>query len=304
VRTLLRERGIDIPDDTHFVGAIHNTASDEMTYFDTVDIPESHAAEWKALRTDLDEASARSARERCRRFGSAPQDPTPAVGLRHVQGRSRDISQVRPEWGHCTNAFAVVGRRANTQGAFFDRRGFVISYDATQDPTGSIIERILLAMGPVGAGINLEYYFSTVDNRVYGCDTKVPHNVSGLLGIMEGASSDLRTGLPRQMIEIHEAMRLLLIVEATLDVLGGIYGRQPAIAQLLDNEWVTLVAMDPATGAFNRFVAGTGFVPWEESVPELPVVTSSHHYYRGRKGFLPPVLIETQAARRREVNGP
>jgi uncharacterized protein YbcC (UPF0753/DUF2309 family) len=304
VRTLLRERGIDIPDDTHFVGGIHNTASDEMAYFDTLDIPESHAAEWKALRADLDEASARSARERCRRFASAPEDPTPAAGLRHVQGRSRDLSQVRPEWGHCTNAFAIVGRRANTQGAYFDRRGFVISYDATQDPTGAIIERILLAMGPVGAGINLEYYFSTVDNRVYGCDTKVPHNVSGLLGIMEGASSDLRTGLPRQMIEIHEAMRLLLIVEASLDVLGGIYGRQPAIAQLLDNEWVTLVAMDPEAGTFTRFVAGKGFVPWEERVPELPVVRTSHDYYRGKKDFLPPVLIEIQAPPRHEVNGP
>ena len=296
VRALLRERGIDVPDDTHFVGAFHNTASDEMRYFDPQDIPATHAAEWEALRADLDEASARSARERCRRFASAPQDPTPAVALRHVEGRSRDLSQVRPEWGHCTNAFAVVGRRSLTQGAFFDRRGFVISYDPTQDPTGAIVERILLAMGPVGAGINLEYYFSSVDNRIYGSDTKVPHNVSGLLGVMEGAASDLRTGLPRQMIEIHEPMRLLLVVEASLDVLGGIYGRQPAIAELLDNEWVHLVAMDPDGGAFTRFVAGEGFVPWDEHVPDLPVVATSHEYYRSRQGFLPPALIGASAA--------
>ena len=291
VRALLRERGIDIPDGTHFVGAIHNTASDQITFFDVQDIPASHAAEWEALRADLDEARARSARERCRRFGSAPKDPSPARALRHVEGRSRDLSQVRPEWGHCTNAFAVIGRRSLTQGAFFDRRGFVISYNATEDPTGAYVERILLALGPVGAGINLEYYFSSVDNQVYGCDTKVPHNVSGLLGVMEGAASDLRTGLPRQMIEIHEPMRLLLIVEATLDVLGGIYGRQPAIAELLDNEWVHLVAMDPTDGRFTRFVAGEGFVPWDEHVPDLPVVGTSHEYYRNREGFLPPALI-------------
>ncbi|MDQ3538765.1 MAG: DUF2309 domain-containing protein, partial [Actinomycetota bacterium] len=297
VRALLAERGIEVPDDTHFVGAFHNTASDEMKYFDTEDIPATHTAEWDALRADLDTARAHSARERCRRFASAPKDPSPAVGLHHVQHRSRDLSQVRPEWGHCTNAFAVVGRRSLTQGAFFDRRGFVISYDPTQDPTGAIVERILLAMGPVGAGINLEYYFSSVDNRVYGCDTKVPHNVSGLLGVMEGAASDLRTGLPRQMIEIHEPMRLLLIVESTLEVLGGIYGSQLAIAELLDNEWVHLVAMDPDNGGFTRFVAGEGFVPWEEHVGDLPVVATSHEYYRGRKGFLPPALIETSAAR-------
>jgi len=293
VRTLLRERGIDIPADTWFVGGIHNTASDQVDFFDTQDIPATHAAEWQALLADLDKARAHSARERCRRFASAPTDPSPALALRHVENRSRDLSQVRPEWGHCTNAFAVVGRRSLTQGAFFDRRGFVISYNATEDPSGAFVERILLALGPVGAGINLEYYFSTVDNRVYGCDTKVPHNVSGLLGVMEGAASDLRTGLPRQMIEIHEPMRLLLIVEATLEVLGGIYGRQPVIAELLDNEWVQLVAMDPHDGTFTRFVAGEGFVPWEEHVPELPVVESSHDYYRGREGFLPPALIGT-----------
>ncbi len=291
VRALLSERGIGIPEDTHFVGGIHNTANDQVTFFDTQDIPASHAADWAALRADFDEARAASARERCRRFASAPKDPSPAEGLRHVVGRSRDLSQVRPEWGHCTNAFAIVGRRSLTQGAFFDRRGFVISYNPTQDPTGAIVERILLAMGPVGAGINLEYYFSSVDNRVYGCDTKVPHNVSGLLGVMEGAASDLRTGLPRQMVEIHEPMRLLLIVEATLDALGAIYGRQPAIAELLDNEWVHLVAMDPDNGSFTRFVAGEGFVAWEEHVSDLPVSASSHEYYQNKEGFLPPALI-------------
>ena len=301
VRAMLRERGIDIPDDTHFVGAIHNTASDQIVFFDLQDFPTTHTAEWEALRADLDEARARSARERCRRFASAPKDPSPAKALRHVEGRSRDLSQVRPEWGHCTNAFAVVGRRSLTQGAFFDRRGFVISYNPTEDPTGAFVERILLALGPVGAGINLEYYFSSVDNRVYGCDTKVPHNVSGLLGVMEGAASDLRTGLPRQMVEIHEPMRLLLIVESTLEVLGGIYGRQPAIAELLDNEWVHLVAMDPTDGRFTRFVAGEGFLPWDEHVPDLPVVGTSHEYYRNREGFLSPVLIGTRTAGRDPV---
>jgi len=291
VRAELARRGIEIPDDTHFVGAIHNTASDLNTFFDSDDIPAGHLQEWRTLQANLDEAASRSARERCRRFASAPKDAAPARSHQHVVGRSRDLSQVRPEWGHCTNAFAVVGRRCLTQGAFFDRRGFVISYDPTQDPTGAIVERILLAMGPVGAGINLEYYFSSVDNQTYGCDTKVPHNVSGLLGVMGGAASDLRTGLPKQMIEIHEAMRLLLIVESTTDVLGGIYGRQPAIAELLDNAWVQLVAVDPEDGKSTLFVPGEGFVAWDERVPDLPVVASSFDYYRGRTDFLSPALI-------------
>ncbi len=291
VRAELARRGIEIPDDTHVVGAIHNTASDLNTSFDTDDIPADHLEEWQVLRANLDEASARSARERCRRFASAPKDASPARSLQHVQGRSRDLSQVRPEWGHCTNAFAVVGRRCLTQGVFFDRRGFVISYDPTQDPTGGFVERILLSLGPVGAGINLEYYFSSVDNKVYGCDTKVPHNVSGLFGVMGGAASDLRTGLPKQMVEIHEPMRLLLVVESTTAVLGEIYGRQPVIAELLDNAWVQLVAMDPEDGTQTLFVPGVGFVAWDEHVPDLPVVASSFDYYRGRTDFLTPALI-------------
>ena len=80
-------------------------------------------------------------------------------------------------------------------------------------------------------------------------------------------------------------------------MLGAIYGRQPAIAELLDNEWVQLVAMDPQSGAFTRFVAGEGFVPWEKHVPDLPVVAGSHEYYRGREGFLPPALIESATGR-------
>ena len=295
VREELAKRGIDIPEDTYFVGGIHNTASDRTTFFDTQDIPETHRSEWLAVHRDLEEARALSARERCTRFASAPKTSSLKRSVRHVEERARDLSQVRPEWGHCTNAVALVGRRALTQGLFLDRRTFVISYNADGDPDGSIVQRILLAMGPVGAGINLEYYFSTVDNRVFGCDTKVPHNVTGLLGVMEGAASDLRTGLPKQMIELHEPMRLLLIVEASVEILGQIYGAQPAIAELLDNEWIHLVAVDPTDGHFELFVPGKGFVGWDGEPSELPVVANSFEYYRGRSDFLPPALIESKA---------
>ncbi|MBA2448941.1 MAG: DUF2309 family protein [Chloroflexi bacterium] len=297
VRSLLRERGIEIPDDTWFVGSQHNTCSELYTYFDIEDSPATHREEWRRLVADLDEARARSAQERCRRFASAPKDASLERSLRHIEGRSVDLSQVRPEWGHATNACAVVGRRSITQGVFLDRRAFVISYDPTQDPDGRILERILLAVGPVGAGINLEYYFSTVDNRKYGCDTKVPHNVYGLIGVMEGAMSDLRTGLPKQMVEVHEPMRLQLIVEASTAVLGEIYGRQAAIQELLGNAWVHLVAMDPETGDFHLFVPGVGFVLWDQPLTPLPEVQSSFEWYKGKTDFLAPALIVQDGGR-------
>ncbi|MGH3088670.1 MAG: DUF2309 domain-containing protein, partial [Rubrobacteraceae bacterium] len=291
VRTILRERGIAIPDDTWFIGSQHNTANELYTYSDVDDIPQTHREDFESLVADLDEARARSAQERCRRFASAPKDASPRKSLRHIEGRSVDLSQVRPEWGHATNAFAVVGRRSITQGLFLDRRPFLISYDPTQDADGAILERILLAVGPVGAGINLEYYFSTVDNIKYGCDTKVPHNVSGLIGVMEGAMSDLRTGLPRQMVEIHEAMRLQLVVDGRPEILGEIYGRQPGIQELLDNAWVHLIAMDPETEDFHIFVPGVGFVLWDEPLTPLPEVETSFEWYKGKTDFLPPASI-------------
>ncbi len=293
VRKILHKRGIIIPKDTWFVGATHNTANDIIDYFDEEDVPAEMMPKYQEIVADLQQATMRAARERCRRFASAPKDVSIEASFQHTQNRAYDFSQVRPEWGHATNAFAVVGRRGITQGVFFDRRPFVISYDPSTDPTGVICERILLAVGPVGAGINLEYYFSTVDPQVFGSDTKVPHNVTGLIGVMEGAYSDLRTGLPRQMTEVHEAMRLHLIVDAPMAILGEIYGRQPGIQELLDGEWVILIAHDPETGEFNRFVPGVGFEKWDDSqLEEIPEVSDSYAWFKGKyERFLPPALI-------------
>ncbi|MFV0432067.1 MAG: putative inorganic carbon transporter subunit DabA [Alphaproteobacteria bacterium] len=304
VRKELANRGIDIPDDTWFVGAEHNTCNDDILFYDIEDIPASLSAEWKKVHDDLEEAARRAARERCRRFSSAPKDVSPEKSWAHVKGRSQDLSQVRPEWGHATNAFALVGRRALTEGLFFDRRGFVISYDPTQDADGTILERILLSVGPVGAGINLEYYFSTVNPDGYGAGTKVPHNVVGMIGVMAGAQSDLATGLPRQMTEVHEAMRLQLIVDAPLATLGEIYGRQPAIQELLDGQWVHLIAHDPETGNFHRFVPDKGFVQWDKPLIPLAKVDNSYEWIRGKHhDFLPSAHIRPPTQAWREAQG-
>jgi uncharacterized protein YbcC (UPF0753/DUF2309 family) len=291
VRSLLAERGIAIPDDTWFLGAEHNTCNEDIRWFDLADLPAGLQAAFDKLNGDLDLARRCSAHERCRRLASAPREPGLDEALEHIAGRAADFSQARPELGHATNAAAFVGRRAVSQGAFFDRRVFLISYDPTQDPLGNILEGILLAVGPVGAGINLEYYFSTVDNDRFGCGTKVPHNVTGLFGVMEGTSGDLRTGLPRQMIEIHEAMRLQIVVEHKTEVLAAICERQPPLRELIVNGWVHLSALDPDTGDIAMFVPGQGFVPWDGEVRPLPVVERSGDWYAGRSEPLPPVLI-------------
>jgi hypothetical protein len=247
---------------------------------------EAHA---KLVR-ELGEASRAHAQERCRRLASAPLGIGKGSALRHVIGRRYDFSQARPELGHATNACAFIGRRSLSRGAFFDRRAFLISYDPTQDPEGKVLEGQLLANGPVGAGISLEYYFSTVNNEQYGCGTKTMHNIAGLLGVMEGASSDLRTGLPRQMIEIHEAMRLLVVVENKIDLITAIYQRQPPLQELIGNGWLIVAAKDPDSADIHLFDPARGWLKWEGDT-ELPTVESSADWFTGRREPLPPALL-------------
>jgi len=292
VRALLRERDIHIPDDCWFLGAEHNTCNEKITWYDLDLVPESLHPQREQLLNAVAEACIDSAHERSRKFASAPPRPDRRQAHDHIVGRSYDFSQARPELGHATNACAVIGRRSVSQGAFFDRRMFLISYDPTTDPDGAILEPLLLANGPVGAGINLEYYFSTVDNQGYGSGTKITHNVSGFLGVMDGTGSDLRTGLPKQMIEIHEAMRLQVIVEARTDVLTEIYMRQPPLQELIGNGWLLLSAIDPDNGEIHIFDPERGWVQWDGPRSELPMVKRSSDYYPGTLDPLTPVLLE------------
>lgn len=291
VRRLLAERGIPIPEGTWFVGGEHDTCDDTLAWYDLPDVPAQLAGSLARLREVLDAAARLHAQERSRRFASAPAGMDPARAHRHVADRAQDIAQVRPELGHATNACAFFGRRAMSRGAFFDRRAFLISYDPTQDPNGDILERHLVINGAVGAGISLEYYFSAANDEGFGCGSKVTHNVAGLLGVMDGAASDLRTGLPRQMVEIHEAMRLLVVVEQSTAVLTAIYERQPAVRELVGNAWVQLAALDPDDGSIQLFRPAVGWLSWHAPAEPVRKVARSPECYLGRSGPVPPALV-------------
>jgi uncharacterized protein len=293
VREGLRARGIVIPDDTWFVGGLHDTVLDEITLFDLEKLPESHLADLASLQAALDQARAANALERCRRFGSAPETEDPLRGLHHVTARGEHLAQPRAECGHATNAVAFVGRRHLLRGLFLDRRWFMVSYDPTLDEGGQQLERLLGAGGPVCAGINLEYYFSYVDNARYGCGSKLPHNITGLIGVMDGYSSDLRTGLPWQMVEIHEPVRILFVIEADPALLSEVVGRLPVVEEFVKNRWVRVATVHPETRAISVLRAG-GFEPFMET-GELPKAASSRDWYRGHHEFLPVAEIEVPA---------
>jgi uncharacterized protein YbcC (UPF0753/DUF2309 family) len=239
----------------------------------------------------MQQAGDRDAHERSRRFDSAPLTHSAAAAREHVEGRAEDLAQVRPEWGHATNAVSIVGRRAWTRGLFLDRRAFLTSYDPAQDDAEyTILTRILLAIFPVCAGINLEYYFSYVDNVGWGSGTKLPHNIASLLGVMDGAASDLRTGLPWQMVEIHEPVRLLNIIETTPEAMLQILAKNASIARLVRNGWVHLAVLDPTTRKVSVYRDGH-FAPYEPKVSALPRAASSLDWYRGWRDHLEFAVI-------------
>jgi uncharacterized protein YbcC (UPF0753/DUF2309 family) len=294
VRELLRAKwSIEIDDRVCFVGAEHNTASDEIRYFDRDRIPPAASARFAAAVAALEAARARDAHERTRRFDAIPPWFPARLALAHVEGRADDLAQPRPEYGHSTNAFCVIGRRERTRGLFFDRRAFLASYDPTSDEDGAILARLLSAIVPVVVGINLEYYFGRVDPFGYGCGTKLPHNVTALLGVMEGHASDLRTGLPWQTVDMHEPVRLTIVIETDGEKLRRVLDSLPAVRRLVDNRWFYCAALDPA-GRSIREIADGELVE-RATVDPVPTAPGSMSWYRGKSEHLPFARIDPGA---------
>jgi len=291
VRLALAERGIEIPHSTTFLGALHNTGEDSITYYELETLSIAQQRNFEFARQQFEETCERNARERCRRFYSAPLDLTPAAALRHVEARTVDLAQTRPEFGNATNAMCYVGRRSRIRGLYLDRRCFQVSYDATtDDEEATILGRILGAVVPVCEGINLLYYFSYIDPQGWGAGTKLPHNVTSLLGVMDGAASDLRGGLPWQGVEIHEPLRLLFVIESQPEAIRKIMARNATVRQIIGNGWVQVALLSPDSPNLLLFEKGD-FRPWSPRDGELPRVDSSWEWFRGRRDNLDFALL-------------
>lgn len=295
VRAKLAEEGVVIPDGTVFVGGQRNTANNDVDLYDEDWVPEHARPLLDRLKRTLPTVREREAHERCRRFESASLELSPRSALIHVQARATDLAQPRSEYGHGTNAFCVIGRRARTRGLFLDRRSFLVSYDPARDPDGDVLEAVLAAVVPVVAGINLEYFFGCVDQTGYGSGTKLPHNITGLVGVMDGAKSDLRTGLPAQTLEIHEPVRLSIVVESPAEVLARVVNGNETLRRLVHNRWIYLAALDPEANTLYA-VDARGATPYTPERPLRRVRGESAQYYRGRRGHLPVVGLVSGAS--------
>jgi uncharacterized protein len=253
VRAVLKERGISIPTNTQFLPALHDTTRDEIAFYDEEFLSQENKILHQQNEILFAKALKSNAKERSRRFDTI--DSTASVAKIHEKIKLRSVSlfEPRPELNHATNAMCMVGRRTLSKHLFLDRRSFMNSFDYRVDTTGDYLAGILGAVAPVGGGINLEYYFSRVDNHKLGAGTKLPHNVMGLIGVANGIDGDLRPGLPSQMIEVHDPVRLLIVVEHFPEIVNHAITKNPATYEWFKNQWVKLVVVHPVNRTIYRF---------------------------------------------------
>jgi len=249
VRAALGARGIQIPPSTQFVGALHNTTTDEVTLFDEIASPE-HLSDLAGVRALLERAGAVTRRERAPRLGLGElSDPKLYAA---VVKRATNWAEVRPEWGLAGNALLVVAPRERTRHMNLEGRAFLHDYRWEDDKDYAILEAIMTGPVLVGHWINFQYYASTVDNARYGCGDKVLHNiVGGHLGVLEGNGGDLRIGLSLQSLNdgerwVHSPLRLAVFIEAPRAALDAVLEKHAKVRELVDNEWLHLFQLDAA----------------------------------------------------------
>lgn len=247
VRAGLSAEGIKIPDFTWAVAAEHCTATDKVTIADRHLVPDSHVQKLADLEAGFEEAGIRVRKERA--------TPLKLNGLdddslkQAMETRTRDWSEVRPEWGLANNAAIIFAKRSKTRGCNLSGRVFLHDYDPALDADGGILEALLSAPMVVANWINLQYFASVTVPEVYGAGNKLLHSVvGGNVGVVEGNGTHLRIGLPLQSVHDgtywrHEPVRLTVLIDAPAERIESVLHRQPDVAALVENQWVSLHRM-------------------------------------------------------------
>ncbi len=261
VREILKEKfGIEIPEETIFIPGLHNTTTDEVSLHDLEYVPAKYKITIQRIREDLEKARLLSSSERyIELFGEGGE--LEYEKMKEIEKNAYDWSQVRPEWGLSGNFAFIIGDRNLTSKADFGGKVFLHSYNYKIDQKGFLLETILSGPLIVGEWINMEHYFSSTDNEVYGSGSKVYHNVVGRIGVMSGNLSDIRTGLPAQTvlkgdIPFHNPVRLIVLISAPFDFALSVINRIYKVRELIKNRWINVIIFDPERRIFYRYRDG------------------------------------------------
>jgi len=242
VRTGLASNDIDIPADTLFIAALHDTTTDQVTLYAEDHPSDAHRTDIKQARSWLAAAGRLARGERALRLPRA-------AGERDVAKRSRDWAETRPEWALAGCRAFIAAPRRRTAGRTLEGRAFLHDYDWRQDRSFGVLELILTAPVVVASWISLQYYGSTVAPRIFGGGNKLLHNVTGGIGVVEGNGGLLRAGLPWQSVYdgeayAHEPLRLSVCIEAPRQAMSDVLSRHDNVRALFDNSWLHLFALD------------------------------------------------------------
>ncbi|WP_374586625.1 YbcC family protein [Ideonella dechloratans] len=245
VRQGLAERGLVLGEDTRFIAALHNTATDEMVWYDLDQQPAATCAALGPVQAAFEHAADQVRRERAPSLGLAPTLPAPAL-LNTLRRRANDGAQTRPEWGLSGNAALVIAPRHRTRGVLLDGRAFLHDYDAEADPQGQLLTQLMTAPMLVAHWINWQYHAAVCEPERLGSGNKLLHNVvGGRIGVFEGNGGDLRIGLARQSVHdgqrwMHEPLRLTVVIDAPAAAIEQVLATQEVVRQLVENGWLHL----------------------------------------------------------------
>ncbi len=286
VRKALAQNGIEIPKTTHFVGGYHDTTQDTFVYFDEAVIPKELFEAHQHNKNQFEVALDMNAKERARQFLLINTKRSAKKVHAKVKKRALSLFEPRPEYNHSNNALFIVGNRKITKNLFLDQRAFLNSYDYKSDPDGVLLTNILNAGTGVCGGINLEYFFSTVDNEKLGAGSKLPQNVIGLYGVANGVKGDLRPGLPWQMIDVHDPVRILTIVEQKPEVVLAVLKANPATFDWYDKDWMKLTVYNPFDKELYILMEGK-FIPYSPVKKSIETIGSIEDLIESSHSNLP-----------------
>ncbi len=274
VRAGLAQQGIEIPADTLFLGALHDTTTDRITVYSDDHPSAAHDIDLEKVAAWLAAAGKLARGERALRLPRAANEGA-------IARRSRDWAETRPEWALAGCKAFIAAPRSRTAGKSLEGRAFLHDYDWMQDKSFSVLELILTAPVVVASWISLQYYGSTVAPDVFGAGNKLLHNVTGGIGVVEGNGGALRAGLPWQSVHdgerlVHEPLRLSVCIEAPREAMAEVLRRHETVRALFDNGWLHLFALDEEGRMAWRYAGdlqwtASGPVEADESPPRLKV---------------------------------
>ena len=225
IRQRLSAHGYNIPSNTVFYAALHETVTDEVIWLSD-DVPEKLQATFK-------QAS-----------GALQQEHNRATRANHW-------AELRPEWGLAGNQALFFGnaRRLSEQNP--QGHTFLHDYDAQRDTDGSLLTALLSAPGLVANWINWQYYTAVTEPARLGSGNKLLHNrVANDIGVFEGNGGDLRLGLAWQSVHdgedfVHKPLRLSVIIEADDEALiHKALAQASDFNQLYQHQWIDVYRLN------------------------------------------------------------